>query len=166
MTANRTLPTTALIRAAKTLRFALILQGAVWWCALSGGGLLALVLLDNLLHLPQALRLPLAVVLIGFIVVQLYRKVLQPALRPMTPSRAARMLELNRGIGGNVLINAFQFENDGLDAERGKYVGPVLASSKAILANIPPQTLWLTSSLKKWVLGLVVLIAAWLILRS
>lgn len=166
MTTQRTVPTTALIQAAKALRFALILQGAVWWCALSGGGLLALVLIDNLLHLPQALRLPLAVVLIGFIVVQLYRKVLKPALRRMTPERAARMLEVNRGIGGNVLINAFQFESDQLNAEQGKYVGPVLASSKAILAGIPPQTLWLTPRLKKWALGLVLLIAAWLVLAE
>jgi len=110
MTTRRSLSTTALMRAARALRFALILQGAVRWGVLSAGGLLALLLVDNLLHLPQALRLPLAVVLAGFIAVEFYRKVLVLALRPFSPAHAARWLETHRNIAGNVLINAYQFE--------------------------------------------------------
>src|SRR5271154_4649098 len=101
MTTRRSLSTEALTHAARALRFALILQGAVRWAALSAGGLLALLLIDDLLHLPQALRLPLAVVLIGFIVVEFYRKVLLLALRPFSPAHAARWLETHRGIGGD-----------------------------------------------------------------
>src|SRR3984957_437017 len=122
MTTRRSLSTEALMRAARALRFALILQGSVRWGVLSAGGLLALLLLDNLLHLPQALRLPLAVVLIGFIAVEFYRKVLVLALRPFSPAHAARWLEMNRGIAGNVLINAYQFEGDRTHAEWKKYV--------------------------------------------
>ena len=129
MTTRRSLSTAALMRAARALRFALILQGAVRWSALSAGGLLALLLVDNLLHLPQALRLPLAVVLTGFIAVEFYRKVLVLALRPFSPAHAARWLETNRGIAGNVLINAYQFERDESHAEWKNYVRPILASS-------------------------------------
>jgi hypothetical protein len=161
VTTNRTLPTTALIRAAKALRFALILQGVVRWSVLSAGGILALLVLDDLLHLPQALRLPLAVVLVGLIMVELYQRVLRPALRPLSPARAARLLEMNRGIAGNVLINAYQFERDRPDAGWRKYVGPVLASSSSILENIPRQSLWLTAPLKKWFWGLVALAIVW-----
>jgi hypothetical protein len=161
MTTNRPLPSEALIRAARALRFALILQGGVRWSALSAGGLLAFLVSDDLLHLPQALRLPLAVILLGAISVEFYRKVLWPAVQPLSPSRAARLLEMNRGIAGNVLINAYQFERDRPEASWKKFVGPILASSSSILDEIPPQSLWLTPRLKKWFLSLVMLLAIW-----
>src|SRR5271154_942025 len=131
MTTRRSLSTAALTRAAQALRFALILQGAVRWSALSAGGLLALLLVDDLLHLPQALRLPLGVVLVGFIAVEFYRKVLVLVLRPFSPAHAARWLETHRSIGGNVLINAYQFERDETHAEWKNYVRPILASSSS-----------------------------------
>jgi hypothetical protein len=152
------------MRAARALRFALILQGAVRWGVLSAGGLLALLLVDNLLHLPQALRLPLAVVLAGFIAVEFYRKVLVLALRPFSPAHAARWLETHRNIAGNVLINAYQFEGDQTHEEWKKYTRPVMDSSSSILGEIPPQSLWLTPRLKKWLLGLMLVVAAWMLL--
>jgi hypothetical protein len=164
MTTRRSLSTEALLRAARALRFALILQGVVRWGALSAGGLLALLLVDDVLHLPQALRLPLGVVLAGFIGVEFYRRVLVLALRPFSPAQAARWLEMNRGIGGNVLINAYQFEGDESHAEWKKYVRPILDSSSLILGGIAPQSLWLTPRLKKWLLGLALVAAAWTVL--
>ena len=88
--------------------------------ALSAGSLLALLALDHALHLPQALRLPLAVVLGGWIVLEFYRRVLTLALRRFTPSYAARWLEMQRGIGGNVLINAHQFQQYSSRPECGR----------------------------------------------
>jgi hypothetical protein len=164
VTANRPPPATALVRAAKAFRFALIVHGGVRWAVLSAGGLLVLLLLDDILHLPQALRLPLAVVLAGFALVDLYRKILRPALQPLTPSRAARLLEINRGIKGNVLINAYQFEHDPSSAASKKFVAPVLASSSSILDEIPARSLWLTPRLKTWFMGLLLLLAAWVLL--
>ena len=164
MTTNRPPPTEALLRAARTLRAALIIQGFLRWSVLSAGGLLALLMVDDLLHLPQALRLPLALVLGGFIAVEFYRKVLKPALQRLSPSRAARLLEINRGIAGNVLINAYQFENDRTHDDWKKYVGPILDSSSSILSEIPLRSLWLTPQLKKWILGFVLLLAAWMLL--
>lgn len=164
MTTRRSLSTEALMRAARALRFALILQGAVRWGALSAGGLLGLLLVDDLLHLPQALRLPLAVVLTGFIAVEFYRKVLVLALRPFSPAHAARWLEMHRGIAGNILINAYQFEGDQTHAEWKKYVRPILDSSSSILGDIPAQSLWLTPRLKKWMLGLALVAAGWTVL--
>src|SRR5271170_1717649 len=164
MTTRRSLSTEALMRAARTLRFALVVQGAVRWGALAGGGLLALLLIDDMLHLPEALRLPLAVVLAGFIAIEFYRKVLFLALRPFSPAHAARWLETHRGIAGNVLINAYQFERDESHAQWKKYVRPILSSSSSILGEIPPQSLWLTLRLKKWLLGLAFVLAAWTLL--
>ena len=156
------------MRAARALRFALMLQGGVRWGVLSAGGLLALLLVDDLLHLPQALRLPLAVVLVGCIAVDFYRKVLVLVLRPFSPAHAARWLETNRGIAGNVLINAYQFEGDskegGPHAEWRKYVRSTVDSSGEILGRIAPESLWLTPRLKKWALGFIVLAAVWALL--
>jgi hypothetical protein len=163
MTTRRSLSTEALLRAARALRFALILQGAVRWGVLSAGGLLALLIVDDLLHLPQALRLSLAVVLGGFIVVEFYRRVLVLALRPFSPAQAARWLETHRGIAGNVLINAYQFEGD-THEDTQKYTRPTLDTSSAILGAIPPRSIWLTPRLKKWLLGFVALAAMWALL--
>jgi hypothetical protein len=164
MTTNRTPPAGALMQAARALRFALLVQGLVRWGAISAGGLLLLLGLDDVLHLPQALRLPLAVVLGGWIVVEFYRKVLSLALRKFTPSYAARWLETHRGIGGNVLINAHQFERDGSRPEWAGYIAPLLNSSRTILGGIPPRSIWLTPLLKKWLAGLALVLVAWTVL--
>jgi hypothetical protein len=161
MTTQRQPPNDALVRAARALRFALIVQGLTRWGAISAGALLALLALDNVLHLPQALRLPLAVVLIGWIVVELYRRVLSLALRKFTPAFAARWLETQRGIGGNILINAHQFQRDGVPPEWLAYIAPVLDSSRSILGGIPPRSIWLTAQLKKWLIGLALLLVVW-----
>jgi hypothetical protein len=161
VTTQRQSPNDALIRAARALRFALLVQGLARWGAISAGALLALLALDNVLHLPQALRLPLAVVLVGWVVVEFYRKVLALALRRFTPSYAARWLETHRGIGGNVLINAHQFQRDGLPSEWARYIAPVLDSSRSILRGIPPRSIWLTAQLKRWLGGLVLLLVVW-----
>ena len=152
------------MRVARALRLASILHGVVRWVVLSGGGLLTLVLLDNLLHLPQALRLPLAVVLMGFIAVEFYRKVLGLAVRQFSPSHAARWLETHRGVAGNVLINAYQFEHDEKHADWKKFTRPVMDTSSSILGTIPPRSLWLTPRLKKWMAGLLFVAVAWTVL--
>jgi hypothetical protein len=164
MTTRRSFSSEALMRAARALRFALILQGVVRWGVLSAGGLLALLMVDDLLHLPQALRLPLAVVLVGFIAVDFYRKVLILALRRFSPAHAARWLEMHRGIAGNVLINAYQFEGEQTPAEWNKYTRTTVDSSRSILGEIAPRSIWLTPNLKKWALGLVLLAVAWTLL--
>ena len=161
MTTQRQSPNEALIRAARALRFALLVQGLVRWGAISAGALLVLLALDNVLHLPQALRLPLAVVLGGWIVVEFYRKVLSLALRKFTASYAARWLETHRGIGGNVLINAHQFQREGVRPEWAQYIAPVLDSSRSILKGIPPRSIWLTPQLKGWLSSLVFLVVVW-----
>jgi hypothetical protein len=166
VTTNRPPTNTTLIRAARAFQLAHVLQGALWWGVFSASGLLALLLVDDWLHLPQALRLPLAVVLIGFIAIEFYRKVLKPLLRPISPAQAARLLEINRGIGGNVLINAYQFEHDPSKSEWKKFVAPVLASSSSILGEIPPRSLWLTPRLKTWFIGLMALLCLWILLAA
>jgi len=161
MTAQRPASSIALAQAARSMRLALVLHGAVRWAVLSGGGLLALLLLDELLHLPQALRLPLAVVLVGFVLVDFYRRVWRPALRPLSPARAARLLEIDRNIPGNLLINAHHFQRQEVDPNWRPFVGSILASSSSALGNIPNRSLWLTGALKKWFFGLLAIAVCW-----
>jgi hypothetical protein len=164
MTAHRPLPTAALAEAASALRLALVLHGLVRWAAISGGGLLALLVLDELLHLPQALRLPLAVVLGGYILIDFYRRVWRPARRPLSPARAARLLEIDRGIGGNLLINAHQFERDFGDPRVMPFVSAIVNPSRTVLGGIPTRSLWLTAPLQKWFFGLLVIAIGWAVI--
>lgn len=164
MTTRRQASSVALEQAARSLRLALILHGAVRWAVLSGGGLLALLVLDEVLHLPQGLRLPLAVVLVGFVLVDFYRRVWRPIRRPLSPARAARLLEMERNIAGNLLINAHHFQRQQVEANWKPFVGSILASSSSALGNIPGGSLWLTAPLKKWFLGLLAIAVCWVLI--
>ena len=161
MTANRPLPTAALAEAARALRLALVLHGLVRWAVISGGCQLALLIVDELLHLPQALRLPLAVVLGGYVLIDFYRRVWRPARRPLSPARAARLLEMDRGIGGNLLITAHQFEHDFNDPRVLPFVSAIVNPSRSVLGRIEPRSLWLTAPLQKWFIGLLVVAVGW-----
>ncbi len=152
-----------LLKAARALRMAEVLQGAVWWGVLSSGLLLALAGLDGALHLPAALRLPLAVVLSGFVAHGFYARILRPLIHPLSQARAARMLEISRGITGNVLINAHHFSHAEPDDATRRFVATVIDSSGSLLAGIKPRSLWLTIRFKKWLLGLAVLALAWVV---
>jgi hypothetical protein len=164
MTAERPFPTTALSKAARALRFSFVLHGLLRWLVLSSGGLLTLVILDEVLHLPQALRLPLAVVLLGYVAIDFYRRVWRPALRPLSPARAARLLEIHQNIAGNLLINGHQFERQRDDPRIAAFAGQIIGSSGLLLDAIPARSLWLTPSLRKWFFGVLALAACWMLL--
>jgi hypothetical protein len=164
MTASRPQPTAALAEAARSLRLALVLHGLVRWAAISGGALLLLLVLDELLHLPQALRLPLAVVLGGYILVDFYRRVWRPAMKPLSPARAARLLEMDRNIVGNLLINAHQFEREQHDLRTAPFVQSIIGSSRSVLGNIPTKSLWLTGPLQKWFWSLLAIAVCWVLI--
>ena len=164
MTAQRPPPTLALGRAARALRLSFVLHGLTQWLALSGGAFLTLLVLDELLHLPQALRLPLAVVLAGFSGVGFYRRVWRPAVRPLSPARAARLLEINQSIADNLLINAHQFESQRSDPRIARFAGQIIGTSGTVLGGIPVRSLWLTPSLRKWFFGALAIAACWLVL--
>lgn len=153
--------TVRLRHAGRVLQAAALLHGGIWWLSLSAGGLLALVTLDEIFHLPAALRLPLAILLGGFVIAGFYLKILLPLLRPVPPARAARMLEISQNIQGNVLINAYHFEKNKIEGALQKFVRPVLASSATSLDQIRPRALWVVPGLKKWFLTLLLFCAAW-----
>lgn len=162
-TRKGTAATASLQRAARALRLAEVLQGAVWWGVISAGALLVLVAADHWLRLPTALRLPLAMLLILFIAVGFYRRVFSPWARPLSAARTARWLEKEQRIGGNVLINAYQFEKNKPPKESRRFIRHLLHSSREMLEDIRPRSLWLTAPFKRWLLVLVALIGTWVI---
>jgi len=145
----------------RILQAAALFHGAIWWLSISTGSLFALVTVDEIFHLPTALRLPLAILLGGFVLAGFYQKILIPLLHPIPPARAARILEVKQGIRGNVLINAYHFEKGTVDGALQKFIRPVIASSSASLNTIQPSSLWSTPGLKKWCLTLLVFSVAW-----
>lgn len=149
--------TDSLKSAARAIRTASIVQGLAWWSALSAGSFLALVVIDSLLHLPSALRLPFAVVWAGFAGWNFYRRIWLPLATPLSAARAARLLETSRGISGNILINAHLFENDE-NHPAEKFIRSVLQQSRTALSEIPQKSLWWTPTLKKW-LGIFLCVA-------
>ena len=120
------------------MRLALVLHGTVRWAALSGGGLLALLLLDELLHLPQALRLPLAVVLVGFIARRFLPARLASGAAPAL-ARARRAPAGNRPPHrGQPPHQRAPFPAPGRSTRAGaRSSAPILASSSSALEQHP-----------------------------
>ncbi len=151
MTARRTATNTALTRAARAMSLSAVVHGLTRWIALSSGSLLTLIVADSLLNLPTALRLPFVLSWIGFVLYDFSLKVCVPLFRPITPAQAARILEVQSKIPGNILINAFHFENDPNSRRVKKFTKPTLASSRTQLNSIRPAVLWKTNSVRKWI---------------
>ncbi len=164
ITQNKTWVTRILIKTARALRIEVVLHGLAYWGTLTAGGLLGLLILDDLLHLPPALRLPLECVFCGFIGVSLFQKVFQPFFRPITLSQAARALEIKRGLAGNVLINSYCFSNEELDPENSQYVDAILDYSKSTFESIRSYPIWLSPRLMKWIGVLLFLLITWTVL--
>ena len=152
----------ALKKVARTLRRSAIIEGTLEWLVLSSGPLLGLVLLDHLLPLPSALRLPLVAALGIVAAVGFHRRVLRPLLRPVSPEQAARALEIRHGLTDNILINAYQLQATSTNPGQSEsFLRPVIDRSRSVLGEIAPRRLWWTAALRKWGLAGLVLAGAW-----
>jgi hypothetical protein len=152
-----------LMSAGRVLRLAAVAAGTLWWLVVAFGAWLALFLLDNLVHLPAGLRLPLSLTGFALLAVGFARQVLRPALRRPSPERTAVLLEKQGDVRDNHLINACQFDVQPLrPAERALARRSALDSAQTLSA-ISPAALWKTPSLAKWGIGAAAVLAIWLV---
>jgi hypothetical protein len=149
-------------RAGRRMRAATLALGACWWLVTALGAWLLLFVIDNLLGLPAGLRLPLA---IGSLLVSglgFFRKVWRPATRRLRPEGVAVALEARYQVPDNLLINAYQFQNQPLRDEEKVFVRKMFASCDAAVGRVQLRELWDARRLAWWTLGAVAVITAWL----
>lgn len=146
---------------ARRLTVARISHGAAWWLASMGGAALALFLLDNLLHLPAALRLVATLALVVVAVRELARRVVRPLRRPVGAEAAALLVEGGSGRADNLLINAVQFEGQDLGAGERAMIAPVMVAAQAEAATLPLARLCGYRAVALWTLAAGLALAAW-----
>ena len=144
------------------MRAAALALGACWWLVTALGVWLLLFILDNLLGLPAGLRLPLA---IGSLVVSglgFFQKIWRPATHRFKPEGVAVALEARYQVPDNLLINAYQFQNQPLrDAEK-IFVQKMFDRCDAEVGRVQLRDLWDVRRLTWWLVGAVTVVVAWL----
>ena len=149
-------------QAGRRMRAAALALGACWWLVTALGVWLLLFILDNLLGLPAGLRLPLA---IGSLVVAglgFFRKIWRPVTRRLNPAGVAVALEARYQVPDNLLINAYQFQNQPLREEEKIFVQRMFDRCDAEVGRVCLRELWDARRLMGWLIGAVVVVGAWL----
>lgn len=140
---------------------ATLLGGACGWLAVCLALWLVVCVLDNLLHLPAGLRLPLAaggLLLSGGL---LWQRVLRPARRPPRPERIAVLLERRFAIPDNGLINAFQFEGRRLTPAEQPFAARIVAHSQDAVSGLHLDDFLDGRRVRRWLLGALLGCACW-----
>ncbi|MEI7880291.1 MAG: hypothetical protein WCI95_05385 [bacterium] len=146
----------------KVIRLSEILFGTIKWMTLSLGTWLLLFIIDNLLNLPAAIRLPLAVAGGGLLVSGLVRNVLIPVFKRVNAEQTAVVLEQSQGVRNNLLINACQLEAQTLTPGETLFAAKTINLSAGILSAIPSRSLWERQLIIKWGLSMGLLVVIWL----
>ena len=144
------------------MRASAVLLGLLWWLAVCLGAWLGLFLLDNALHLPAGLRLPLAAGAGALALWGFAKRILQPALKRPKVERTARALETQYAIRDNLLINACQFEPLSFSSAERPFAERTIGASSLAVGRMPASALWRPDRLRAWGLGAGAILAVWL----
>ncbi len=148
-------------RVGSRMKWSRLAFGVCWWLAIVGMLCMALFLLDNLLHLPAALRLLATLAAIAVAAREFVRRIAVPALERMSPERAARTIESHTGRADNLLINACQFEGAALAEHEKSLVSSSLQGARLIVRAVPLSSLCGLKRLAAWAALAAVVGAGW-----
>ena len=149
-------------QAARRIRVTTLLLGACWWLVTALGVWLVLFVLDNLLGLPAGLRLPLAVGSLAVSGLGFFRRIWKPATRRLRPEGVAVALETRYAVPENLLINAYQFQNQKLRDEEQPFVQRMFARYDAVVGQVQLHELWEMRRLIWWATSAMIVVVAWL----
>ncbi len=140
--------------------------GAFGWAVSGMACWLVLFVLDNVLHLPAGMRLPLALAGGAFVVVGFVRKVARPLLKRDSIERTAVSLERARKIGNNLLITACQLEQHEFRAAEREFADRTLADARVATEGMRLAELWRPSLLIPWGVAAVGMMVVWVLYAS
>ena len=149
-------------QAGRRMRAATLALGACWWLVTALGVWLVLFVLDNLLGLPAGLRLPLAIGSLFVSGLGFFQKIWRPATHRLRPEGVAVALEARYQVPDNLLINAYQFQNQPLRDEEKVFVQKMFASCDIAVERVQLRELWDARRWRWWSGGAVARVVAWL----
>lgn len=163
--ADRTTIAAVIDRARLRLLWATITRGLLRWLVVVGGVVIAIMLLDNLLRLPAALRLTLSIGVFAFALAALGAWVVGPFARRRSAESVAFLIERLYGIGDNSLVGALQFERlaggAAADGVQRSFVAETERLGREALGSIRTNDLVEGGRLLAWAGGFAAVVAAW-----
>lgn len=140
-----------------------LLRGLVVWMVVTLGMSLILFTLDNLVHLPEGLRLALSVAALGVTIFTCWQLLLLPIFRRRELAAITLFLEKRFSIPENMLINALCFESVSQSPGQEPFVRKTINTGSSLIAEADIRELWQFKRLSRWACALLVLIILWLI---
>ncbi|MBU4199556.1 MAG: hypothetical protein KKG09_08310 [Verrucomicrobia bacterium] len=157
---------TVIRQARRRTWMAAVAGGLFWWLTLVLGIWLTLCLLDNALHLPAGLRLPLVLAGLFTTGLALWKKILAPILRPLSSERMALLMEKRYAIPENLVINALQFEHQALNPGEQWFADQTLGVSKTAIGRARLSDWWELRRLARWASLALLLMTLWIVYTS
>jgi len=140
-----------------------LLWGLLVWLTVTLGMWLVLILVDNLLHLPEGLRLAFALGGLGVMSFELWRLLLLPIIRQERLESVTLFLEDRFSIPENMLINALCFESAWLSPRQEPFAQETIKTGSAMMARANVKELWQLKKMRRWLAALLIILILWML---
>jgi hypothetical protein len=140
-----------------------LLRGLVVWLTISLGMWLLLILADNLLHLPDGLRLAGSLGGLAVMGFELWQLLLMPIIRQDKLESVTLFLESKFSIPENMLINSLCFESAQLTPRQEPFAAETIKTGSAMIANAKVSELWQMGKMKRWLIALLIILVLWML---
>jgi len=138
-----------------------LLRGLLIWLVVTLGMWLVLFMVDNLLHLPEGLRLALGLGGLGVMLFEFWQLLLMPVVRRERLESVTLFLEKKFAIPENMLINALCFESAWLSPRQEPFAQETIRTGSQMLSKAKVDELWQFKKLSRWLAALMILIMIW-----
>jgi hypothetical protein len=140
-----------------------LLWGLLVWLTVTSGMWFILILVDNLLHLPEGLRLAFALGGLGVMGFELWRLLLLPIIRQERLESVTLFLENKFSIPENMLINALCFESVWLSPRQEPFAQETIKTGSAMMARANVKELWQLKKMRRWLAALLIILILWML---
>ncbi len=138
-----------------------LLRGLLIWLVITLGWWLVLFTADNLLHLPEGLRLALSIGGLALMAFELWQLLLLPIVRRQQLESVTLFLENRFSIPENMLINALCFESTSLSPKEEPFARETMRTGSEMMSKADVNELWQFKKLSRWSAVLLILIIIW-----
>ncbi|MEJ2701761.1 MAG: hypothetical protein P8Z79_04905 [Sedimentisphaerales bacterium] len=138
-----------------------LVSGLVVWATVSLGTWFVLFLIDNLLHLPEGLRLAFALGGLGVMLFEFWQLLLRPLIRREKLEATTLFLERRFAVPENMLINALCFESANLKKCQVPFAQETITAGTSLMAGADVKELWQFKRLRRWLIALIIVCILW-----
>ncbi|MBN2314965.1 MAG: hypothetical protein JXM79_13620 [Sedimentisphaerales bacterium] len=138
-----------------------LVWGVVVWATVTLGMWFVLFMIDNLLHLPEGIRLAFSLGGLGIMAFEFWQFILRPLIRQENIEATTLFLERRFSIPENILINALCFESAPIKRGQEPFIRETINAGTSMIADADVKELWQLKRLRKWLTALIIICILW-----